>query len=101
MRSATFYGDHLIACFTVQVHPGGVIYIVIVGKGLHSTANVPRLKPAVWDLLEDMRRGAEWRQCRPWHITFRMQPGNEGAIEVRIPSPHEAAGWLWPAGPWL
>jgi hypothetical protein len=82
----------------LQVHPGGVIFTIVVGKGLHSPANVPRLKPAVLDLLEDMRRAAEWRSGRPWHITYRIQPGNEGAIEVHMPGPQEAAGWLWPAG---
>ncbi len=84
--------------FLLQVHPGGVIFSIVVGKGLHSTANVPRLKPAIWGMLEDMRHEAEWRHGRPWHITYRMQPGNDGTIEVHIPGP-EAPGYAGHTGP--
>lgn len=76
-----------------QVHPGGVIFSIIVGKGLHSAANIPRVKPAVLRLLEDVR-DVEYRQGRAWQITFGLQPGNDGVIEVYLPS--GGPGCMWP-----
>lgn len=74
-------------------HPGGVHFRVIVGKGLHSEGNVPKIKHGILQYMEERKAAAEAAaasggggQQQPWGVTWGVDPANEGAIDVFIPA---------------
>lgn len=67
--------------YLARTHPHGVLWQVVVGRGRHSADNVPRIKPAVWEFLEQKQQEAAARN-EAGCMQVEMQRGNDGVIEV-------------------
>lgn len=72
--------------------PGGVVYHVVTGKGKHSDDNVPKIKLNVLKYLEERANQVLADTGKPWVVTWRIDPSNEGCVQVHIPGSGDSQG---------
>jgi hypothetical protein len=66
-------------------HPGGALFTIIVGKGLHSQGNVANIRNAVTRYLQNQQPVRD-RSGKILQFRWELQPGNDGCIDVHIPN---------------
>jgi len=71
-------------------HPGGVVFRVIVGKGKHSEGNVPKIKLGILQYLEEESKAALEKTGSPWDVSWEVDPGNPGVLNVPLPPEGDA-----------
>jgi hypothetical protein len=67
-------------------HPGGVVFRVIVGRGLHSEGNIPKIKLGILQYMTEQGEAAAAEEGKPWGVTWGVHPTNPGVINVHIPA---------------